>query len=83
MMPHWQPYTGVTMESMFFKRLLFMLCAMLAAIAAFAAPQATTPWNQQVRFDFVNGTNGQFADNQVHWAIVGRRWDKDGKHPFV
>lgn len=71
------------MESMFFKRLLFVLCTMLASIAAFAAPQATTPWNQQVRFNFVNGTNGQFADNQIHWAIVGRRWDKDGKHPFV
>lgn len=68
-------------------RLLMMLAALLMAATSFAAPQAGAAWNQTVKFNFVNGTKGQYPDSQIHWAIVGKKWvdpnDKDAREPFV
>ncbi|MBK4737428.1 glycoside hydrolase family 64 protein [Noviherbaspirillum pedocola] len=49
--------------------------------AGASANAGTLAWNKQVRFEFVNGTNGQKPDDQVYWAIIGK--DKKGKFVHV
>ncbi|NII09517.1 hypothetical protein HBF24_02335 [Oleiagrimonas sp. C23AA] len=39
-------------------------------------------WNGQTTFHIVNHTNGQWADNQVYWAIIGKDWNT-GKFVYV
>lgn len=31
-------------------------------------------WDGTVTFNFVNGTDGQYPDEQIHWAIIGMDW---------
>jgi hypothetical protein len=63
-------------------RLLMMLAFAYTANAAFAADKPGASWDSTVTFNFVNGTKGQYADDQVHWAVIGKDW-KTGKFVHV
>lgn len=34
-------------------------------------------WNGYTTFNLVNDTGGEYADDQVYWAIIGKDWDTD------
>ena len=57
-------------------RMLLTFAALFISYAAIAAGASTAAkWDGNVTFNFVNATNGQYADNQVHWAIIGKDWN--------
>ena len=72
------------MKSSFTSRVLARLLMLAFACtggAAFAAGTSTAgDWNSTVTFNFVNDTKGQYADGQIHWAIIGKDWIS---HKFV
>ena len=60
--------------------LLALACACTASAAFAAGTAAATKWDGTVTFNFVNNTEGQYPDEQVHWAIIGKDWTT---HKFV
>jgi hypothetical protein len=63
-------------------RLLLMLAFAYTANAAFAADKPGASWDGTVTFNLVNGTNGQYPDELINWAIIGRD-PKSGKFVHV
>jgi hypothetical protein len=57
-------------------RMLLTFAVLFTANASIAAGTSTAgKWRGTVTFNFVNATNGQYPDEQVHWAIIGKDWD--------
>jgi hypothetical protein len=63
-------------------RLLLVLAFAYTANTAFATGKPAASWDGTVTFNLVNGTGGQYPDELIHWAIVGRD-AKSGKFVHV
>lgn len=74
------------MKSHFTRNLVASLLTMLVfaytANTVFAAGKPGAGWDGTVTVNLVNGTNGQYPDELVHWAIIGKDW-KSGKFVHV
>lgn len=58
------------------------LMALVFALIANTAFAAQASWDGTVTFNLVNGTKGQYPDELIHWAIIGKDW-KTGKFVHV
>ena len=74
------------MKSHFTKYLVASLLTILVfahtANTVFAAGKPGASWDGTVTVNLVNGTNGQYPDELVHWAIIGMD-QKTGKFVHV
>lgn len=62
---------------------MFALLAVLVSLALGPSAMAVAQdWNERTVFEVVNQTRGRWTDQQIHWAIIGRRW-ADGHFVWI
>lgn len=64
------------------KRMFASLALLMSMALAPSADIKAQEWNEQTVFEVVNQTRGAWTDQDIHWAIVGRRWS-DGHFVWV
>ncbi|MCD9033433.1 beta-1,3-glucanase family protein [Luteimonas sp. Y-2-2-4F] len=57
------------------KRMFALLAVLMSLVLAPSAAAVAQEWNEQTVFEVVNQTRGRWADQEIHWAIIGRRWE--------